>query len=165
MTTITKAAILAFSLAALAVCSIDSAAANPAADVAAMHASDAAWAKAYNANDADAAARLYDANAVLMPPGAPAARGRAAIRAYLAQDMAASAKAGVMLEIKPGSDGGVSGSMGWVSGAYVAKDKSGKVVDSGKFLSVSKKEGGKWYYIRDTWNSDHAPAPEPAPKK
>jgi hypothetical protein len=42
------------------------------------------------------------------------------------------------------------------------------VIDTGKYLSVSKKTGGKWLYERDTWNSDAAPAaaePAPAPKK
>jgi hypothetical protein len=43
-------------------------------------------------------------------------------------------------------------------------DKAGKVLDSGKYLSVSKRIGGKWLYVRDTWNSD-APAAAPAPPK
>jgi hypothetical protein len=28
------------------------------------------------------------------------------------------------------------------------------VIDTGKYLSVSKKKDGEWLYIRDTWNSD-----------
>ena len=91
-----------------------------------------------------------------MPPGAKAAHGRAAIRAFLAADMAASAKAGVTFHIGEKSDGGVTGAMGWVSGTYTVTDKSGNVVDAGKYLSVSKKEGGKWLYVRDTYNSDGA---------
>jgi hypothetical protein len=39
------------------------------------------------------------------------------------------------------------------------KDKAGKVVETGKYLSVSMKKGGKWLYVRDTWNADSAPAP------
>ena len=38
----------------------------------------------------------------------------------------------------------------------------GAVVETGKFLSVSRKKYGKWLYIRDTWNADAPPAP-PAP--
>jgi hypothetical protein len=63
---------------------------------------------------------------------------------------------------------GVRGDMGWSSGTYVLKDKTGKVIDTGKYLSVSKKKDGKWLYVRDTWNSDGPPpstAPAPAPKK
>jgi hypothetical protein len=52
--------------------------------------------------------------------------------------------------------------MGWQSGTYTVTDKSGKVVESGKYLSVSMKKGGKWLYVRDTWNADAAP-PQPAP--
>ena len=53
----------------------------------------------------------------------------------------------------------VSDDMGWQSGTYVVKDKSGKVVDTGNYLSVSLKRSGKWLYVRDTWNSDISPAP------
>jgi len=58
--------------------------------------------------------------------------------------------------------------MSWSSGTYVLKDKAGHVIDTGKYLSVSKKKDGKWLYVRDTWNSDGPPAStEPAapPKK
>ena len=41
--------------------------------------------------------------------------------------------------------------------------KNGQVLDKGKYLSVSRKIGGKWLYVRDMWNSDNAPASaEPA---
>jgi uncharacterized protein (TIGR02246 family) len=140
-------------------------AADSAADVKAMQDVDQAWLKAYNAADGDALAALYDENAILMPPGAPAARGRAAIREFLAADSAASQKAGVVFHLGAHPDGGVNGNMGWVSGTYSVTDKSGKVIEAGKYLSVSKKEGGKWRYIRDTWNADGAPPAEPAAKK
>lgn len=141
-------------------------AASEPTDVAAMHAVDQAWLKAYNSGDANAIAGLYDDNAILMPPGAPAAHGRAAIRTYLAADMAAAKKAGVVFHLGPRPDGGSNGDMGWVSGSYSVTDSSGKLVETGKYLSVSKKEGGKWFYIRDTWNADSAPPPpSPTAKK
>src|SRR3989442_8668157 len=62
---------------------------------AAIHAITQAWVKAYNAGDAKAVAGLYAEQAVLLPPGAPAAKGKAAIQAYIAKDAAESAKAGV----------------------------------------------------------------------
>jgi len=111
--------------------------------VAAIHAVDQAWIKAYNAGDVDTVASCYDEHAVLLPPGAPAVHGRAAIRAFLASGMAAFAKDGL---------------------SYTVKDKSGRIVETGKYLSVSRKKDGKWLYIRDTWNSDGPPASvEPAP--
>jgi len=43
------------------------------------------------------------------------------------------------------------------------KDKAGKVVEAGKYLSVSMKKGGKWLYLRDTWNADGVPPAPAAP--
>ncbi len=133
--------------------------ADAAKEIAALQAVDQTWLKAYNAGDADTLASLYDEHAVLLPPGAPAANGRAAIHAFLAKDAAESTKAGVKFFLGSNPAGGVSGDMGWQSGTYTVKDKSGKVVDSGKYLSVSMKKNGKWLYVRDTWNSDLAPGP------
>lgn len=165
MTTMTKAVGLSFLYSMLALFAVDAFAAGDAADVKAMHDVDQAWLKAYNSADGDALAALYDENAILMPPGATAAHGRAAIRAFLAADSAGSQKAGVTFHLGATPDGGANGDLGWVSGTYSVTDKSGKVVDSGKYLSVSKKEGGKWRYIRDTWNSDGAAPAEPPAKK
>ena len=160
---IARAAAVSCTIVAFAIFGTESKAADTAKDVAALQAVDQAWAKAYNAGNAEGVASLYDEQAVLLPPGSPAVKGRAAIKAFFAKDTAESRKAGVtfILDAKPA--GGVSGDMGWQSGDYVVKDKSGKVVDTGKYLSVSAKKGGKWLYVRDTWNSDGAPsAPESA---
>ena len=125
----------------------------------------AGWVKAYNAGDAKAISGLYAEHAVLLPPGAPASNGNAAIHAYLAKDMAESAKAGVAFSIGAESDVGTSGDLGWESGTYAVKAKSGASVEIGKYLTVFKKSGGKWLIIRDTWNSDAPPAPAMPAKK
>lgn len=165
MTTTMKAVGFSCLLAATAFFGGSAIAAGEPADVAAIHAVDQAWLKAYNAGDAAVIAGLYDENAILLPPGAPAAHGRAAIRTFFVSDTAASKKAGIVLHLGSKPDGGSNGDMGWASGTYSATDSSGKVVETGKYLSVSKKEGGKWFYIRDTWNADSAPPPPPAAKK
>jgi len=131
-------------------------------DEAAIHAITQAWVKAYNAADANAVSALYAEQAVLLPPGAKAAKGKAAIQAYFAKDTAESAKAGVTFSVDPKSDVGTSGDLAWESGAYAVKAKSGASVEIGKYLTVYKKSGGKWLIIRDTWNSDAPPAP-PSP--
>ena len=158
-----RAATLFCMILGLATFSIESAAADAAKELAALQAVDQTWLKAYNAGDVDTLASLYDEHAVLLPPGAPGATGRAAIRAFFAQDTAESAKAGMTFGLGPKPAGGISGDMGWQSGTYSVKDKSGKVVDAGKYLSVSLKKGGKWLYLRDTWNSDGSPAPAESP--
>ena len=154
-------------IAAVAMFSIESSAADSGKEIAALEAVDQAWAKAYNAGNADAVAALYDEQAVLLPPGSPSVKGRPAIRAFFAKDTAESQKAGVTFILDPKPAGGVSGNMGWQSGTYVVKDKAGKSLETGKYLSVSVKKGGKWLYVRDTWNADGAPAPaeSAAPKK
>jgi uncharacterized protein (TIGR02246 family) len=118
------------------------------------------WMKSYNAGDADTIAPLYAEDAVLMPPHAPVARGRAAIREFIAKDSAGAKSAGVKLV--PGAETvGVSGDWGWNSGSYTIQDGSGKTLDSGSYLSVSHKVDGRWLYVRDTYNSDQPP-PSPA---
>lgn len=158
MTAITKAAGFLCTIVALGF-SIESSAADSANEVGALQAVDQNWVKAYNAGNPDAVASLYDEQAVLLPPGSPAVNGRAAIKAFFAKDTAESQKAGVSFSLGPKPAGGVSGDLGWQSGTYAVKDKAGKVVETGKYLSVSMKKGGKWLYVRDTWNADGAPAP------
>lgn len=153
-------------LTATALVSAAAIAADPAAEVAALHAADDAWAKAYNGGDVDGVVALYDEHAVLLPPSAPAASGQAAIRAFFAREIPESAKAGVRFSLGANPGGGVSGRMGWSSGTYTVMDKGGKILETGKYLSVSEKVGGKWLYVRDTWNADGPPATAGAePKK
>jgi uncharacterized protein (TIGR02246 family) len=131
------------------------------ADEAAIRAQTTSWEKAYNGGDAKAVAALYAEDALLLPPGASGVGGRAAILAFFTKDIAGSAAAGAVFVVDPKTDVGVSGNMGWESGKYKVTAK-GAVVETGKFLSVSRKQDGKWLYLRDTWNADAPPAP-PAP--
>jgi uncharacterized protein (TIGR02246 family) len=147
----------------LSVCGMQAAAADPAAEVAAIHAVDDIWVKAFNTRDPNTMAAQYDEGAVLLPPGAPAVHGQAAIRAFFAGMMPDANKGGLEFTLGTKPAGGVRDDIGWSSGSYVLKDKSGHVIDTGKYLSVSKKKDGKWLYVRDTWNSDGPPASkEPA---
>jgi|SRR5450432_2143094 len=132
------------------------------ADESAIRAQTASWEKAYNGGDAKAVAAQYAEDALLLPPGAPGVSGRAAILDYFSKDIAGSKAAGVVFVLNPKTDVGVSGNMGWESGTYKVTVK-GAVVETGKFLSVSRKKDGKWHYIRDTWNADAPPAPAAPP--
>jgi len=139
-----------------------------AADEAALRAADDSFERAYHSGDLDAVVALYAKDAVLMPDGAPAVRGREAIREYFRSVIAADMKAGGS---KPGilSDRavGVSGDIGWSSGEStqscdaMSNRSPGAALSCGnqgsKFLSVSRKVNGKWLYIRDTWNNDTPP--------
>jgi uncharacterized protein (TIGR02246 family) len=120
------------------------------------------WFKAYNADDADGVTALYSEDAVLNIPGAPAARGRAAIHEAFVKDIAAAA-AGGLTDKQGAGEFGVSGDLGWEWNTYTVTDKSGATVDTGKYVTVYEKKNGKWFIIRDIWNSDTPPAtPGPA---
>jgi ketosteroid isomerase-like protein len=138
---------------------------DTAADVATIKASGATWDQSYNAGQADAIVALYADDAVLMPPGAPAAQGSAAMKAYLTADIAQSQAAGLSLatDTTPVT-AGASGDLGWRSGTYSVKDKAGATVETGKWLEAWERRSGKWLVIRDIWNSDSkATAAAPAP--
>ena len=131
------------------------------ADEAALRAADDAVNHACDLGDETVAA-LYAEDAVLLPEGEPVVRGREAIREYFRSSIAANRKAGECgPQILSDRAVGVSGDLGWSSGAGKDIGPGGAITWSGKYLSVSRKVNGKWLYIRDTWNSD---APPPAAK-
>jgi len=169
MFTLQKASIAALTLLALAACSkreapvVDTAAAmTPAtapapaagADKEAVQAVNAAWFKAYNARDVDAITALYADDAVVSAPGKPSARGTTAIKDAFSKDIAAATKAGIANNAGASGETGVSGDLAWEWNTYSATDKSGKVVDKGKYVTLFERRNGKWVIIRDIWNSD-----------
>ena len=134
------------------------------ADKAKLQADATSWFGFYAKADGEGMANLYAEDALLMPPGAAAVTGRAAIKTFLGDDAAKSKAAGISLRNGSVTGAGVSGDLGWVSGNYTVVDAKGAVLDSGNYLSVHQRTNGQWLYVRDTWNSDRPPAP-PAPKK
>ena len=71
--------------------------------------------------------------------------------------VAAMAKAGLTNNLGNDSQIAASGDLAYESNTFSATDKAGKVVDSGKYLTVFAKRDGKWMIVRDTWNSDTPP--------
>jgi ketosteroid isomerase-like protein len=139
--------------------------ADTAAHKAKLESDALSWFEHYAEADGEAMANLYAEDALLMPPGAPAVTGRAGIKTFLADDAAKSKAAGISLKNASVTGSGINGDLGWISGTYVVLDKSGATIDSGSYLSVHKRSGGSWPYIRDIWNSDRPPAPPQEPQK
>jgi uncharacterized protein (TIGR02246 family) len=135
------------------------------AEEAKMRADLTAWFDAYNTGNADAVASQYAADGILMPPAAPAATGRAAIREFIAKDSAVTKAAGLALKNNAISAIVISGDFAWMSGTFSVVDAKGTVVDTGKYVSVHRKTNGAWLYVRDIWNSDNPPPPSPPAKK
>ncbi len=125
-----------------------------AADDSAVRAINPAWFKAYNAYDADAITALYADDAILSTPGQPPTKGTAAIRAAYAKELKGAAAADISNNSGPDAVFGVSGDLAHEWNTYTATDKSGKVLDKGKYLTVFERKNGKWMIVRDIWNSD-----------
>ena len=152
-----RTVISATCLVAVALATPLAAGAQESKDGAAIRASSAAFLAAYNKGDVDAVAMHFAETAVVMPPNMPSLRGRDEIRRFVEKGIARAKENGVTLALAAGSDVGVSGNLGFHSGAYTATS-GGSVIDSGKYLETWSKGGGQWRMIRRMWNSDKAPA-------
>ena len=147
---------LALGLAATAVCS-----AGDMKIKQALRDLDDQWSKAAGAKDLEKTVSYYAEGAIVMPPNAPGAKTKEAIRSawkeLLATPGAAISWKTTKVEVAQ------SGDIGYTSGTYefTMNDASGKAVpDHGKYLEVWKKQAdGKWKCVMDIWNSDLPTAP------
>jgi uncharacterized protein (TIGR02246 family) len=127
---------------------------------------DAQWSAAAGAKDLDKTVSYYSDDAIVMPPNAPPATTKEAIRSawneMLTSPGAAISWKATKVEVAKGGD------LAYVSGIYeeTSTDASGKrAQDRGKYVEIFKKQaGGTWKVIVDIWNSD-LPASSPAEKK
>jgi len=119
--------------------------------------------EAAKAKDLDRYVSFYADDAVLLWPGVPMVTGRAAIRKFMQvffsmPDFSLSFETG-------GADVSLAGDFAYTYGTnkVTLVDPSGKKMkDSGKYLTVYKKQSdGKWKVVADTGNSD-LPARVPA---
>ena len=133
-------------------------------DAATIKANTEAWFKAFNAGDADAVAASYADDAVVMAPGSAPASGKAAIKQLIAKEIAGAKSGGVTLTQGKLNDVRVKGDMAWHAGTYSVM-KGGTAVDTGSYMEVLQKKGGKWLIVRDIWNSSTPPAQPPAAAK
>jgi ketosteroid isomerase-like protein len=117
---------------------------------------DAAWSKAAESKDLDKTVSYYSTNANVLPPNAPIATTKEAIRRTW-QDLLVSP--GAVISWKATKvEAAKSGDLGFVSGTYelTMNDASGKPInDKGKYVEVWEKQAdGKWKCGTDIWNSD-----------
>ena len=127
---------------------------------------DAQWSAAAGAKDVDKTVSYYAADAIVMPPNAPAATTKEAIRSawkeMLTSPGAAISWKATKVEVAKAGD------FAYVSGTYeeTMTDASGKPVkDRGKYVEIFKKQAdGTWKVVADIWNSDFpVPTSSPAP--
>ena len=113
---------------------------------------------ALKARDAAKVAALYAADAVLMPPDAPAVKGRSAIQQDQARSFKESPEA--ELTITPVSSE-TSGDLGYIQGEFVFKDRNLHM--KGKYVEVWKRVNGEWKILYDIYNSNERPVPPKPP--
>jgi uncharacterized protein (TIGR02246 family) len=135
---------------------------SAAQDIRAIKEVNVAWNKAYNAGDGAAVAALYADDAVLSVPRKPPMRGKEAINAYYLNDAPSFAATEVTVADDAASEVGESGDLAWQWGTYRNTNKAGEVQETGKYLTVFERRGGKWVIVRDIWNSDAPDAPAAA---
>ena len=127
----------------------------------ALRDADDAWSKAAASKDLEKTIAYYSDDASVLPPNAPIATTKDAIK-KLWGDLLASP--GLAISWKATKvEVAKSGDLGFVSGTYefTMNDASGKpTTDKGKYVEVWEKQAdGKWKCGTDIWNSDLAAAP------
>lgn len=139
---------------------------QPAVDVdaerTALMDTDRNWVEAFNASDspADIFADQFLDDGSLLPPDAPLAQGREAVRAVIA---ALVEMPGFAVTWTPtAADVGSGGDLGFTRGTYEMhlETPEGAVTINGKYLTVWKKQAdGTWMVTADTFNADGPPTP------
>jgi uncharacterized protein (TIGR02246 family) len=117
---------------------------------------DAQWSAAAGAKDLDKTVSYYSNDAIVMPPNAPAARTKEAIRSAWKEMLTSP---GAVISWKATKvEVATSGDLACLSGTYelTMNDANGKPVnDRGKYVEVWEKQAdGKWKCGTDIWNSD-----------
>ena len=115
-----------------------------------------AWVQKFAAHDAAGVAALYTEDAQLLPPDMEVVSGRAAIREFNAKNNPPDGPAFEFATIETL----VFGDYAHRQGSFKVKSPDGSTLESGKFIELWKKVGGKWLIHRDMW-SGNAPAAVP----
>lgn len=128
---------------------------DPAAEAAALLQRDAEWANAASAGkDVDRIVSYWSEDAVVLPPGQPALRGKAAIRAYVAQSLEIP---GFRIHWKSSNVRfSPDGNLAYMDGAneVTVPGADGKpVTHSGRGITVWRRDAdGQWRCVVDIWN-------------
>ena len=130
-----------------------------AADESTIRELEAQWSRTAAANDLEGSVSYYSDDASILPPNAPIASGKQAIRAVWASVLGPGVSVSWQVSKLEVSR---SGDLAYVMGVYqfARKDPQGQLVtDHGKTVEVWKKQAdGKWKTVADIFNSDLPPS-------
>lgn len=110
------------------------------------------WAMASNARNAAAILAFYAEDAISMPANKPTLTGKAAIQKD-SETWFDKSKEGSTVSFETKEVFG-DGQLVTEIGTVTTKDASGKVIYTGKYMSLWEKRDGKWICIRDISNDD-----------
>lgn len=123
-----------------------------------IDAANAQFSAAAAKGDGAGLAALYAADGQVLPAGSDPIKGAQAIQKFW-QGALDSGVAGVGLKtIELFGHGPTATEVG----QYELRDKTGKVIDHGKYIVVWRHEGGTWKLLRDMF-STNVPAPKSSP--
>jgi len=158
-------------VALLTSCTQPAATVNTDAEVKAIKDNEVQWNKDFESKDPAKLLAHYTDDAILMNPGAPASKGKAAIQKALTEMVSDSA---LTLKFQADQvDVSKSGDLAYTQGHYTMTmtDPATKKVmnDHGSYITIYKKQAdGSWKAVQDAAISEvppPAPAAEPAKKK
>ena len=106
--------------------------------------------------DAAAVAAMYSTDAKVLPPQSDIVSGKQSIEKFWDGVIKSGVKGGVLktLDVKQ------KGKSAFETGTYTLTGEGGKVLDTGKYVVIWKREKDKWKLHRDIWNTS-TPAPKP----
>lgn len=116
---------------------------------------NAAFSEAFRRGNGAGLGAVYTADAQILPPNAEVRRGKPDIQAFWqgALDMGVAAAELETVEFEEGDN------TAWEVGKFSLRGKDGRILDTGKYIVVWKREHGAWKWHRDIWNSSR-PAPQ-----
>lgn len=111
-----------------------------------------AYAVASNAKNVDGVAAYYAADAQSLAANEPTRVGMDAIKAGIKKEMDSDTSGHVISFETTGV--WAAGNYATETGTSTVKDKEGKVVMTGKYMTLFELRDGKYIAIRDIWNND-----------
>ncbi len=118
-----------------------------------IDAANAKWIAAFNKGDAAAVAQLYTERATALPPGAPMAKGRAAIQAFWDGAIKDGVKNVTLKSIQVNQFGNAAREIGEYSLDAPNAQKQ-MTHEQGKYVVLWRNIGGGWKLDTDIWNSN-----------
>jgi len=120
---------------------------------AAFEAANAKFSAVAAHGDGAALARLYAKDGAVMPSGSEPIRGTEAIAKFWQSALASGVAA---IDLKTVEVYG-QGTTATEVGEYALRDKSGKVLDRGKYIVIWRHDDGEWKLLRDMFSTNMPP--------